>query len=115
VSSVQGHVDAGVVRLLGMVGVQRSPLAPAVPTLRESGYRGVGDDPWYGILAPAATPSAVVETVGAALRAAVRDAEMRRRFTALGYTIFDESAAEFARAIAAEIADTRTPLTRGAR
>ena len=115
VSSFLGHADAGSVRLLAMVGAQRSPFAPAVPTLRESGYRGVGDDPWYGILAPAATPAAIVDTVAAALRATVRDADMRRRFSALGYAMFDESPAEFSRALAAEIADTRESLARGAR
>lgn len=110
VSAVRTQVAAGALRLLALVGPQRSQLAPDVPTLRESGYAGVGDDPWYALAAPAQTPAAVIESLYAAVRATTQDPEMRRRFGALGYEMFDESQADSARALSAELAHARATL-----
>ena len=109
-SLVRTQVAAGALRLLAMVGQQRSQLAPEVPTLRESGYADVGDDPWYALAAPAHTPAAVIDALYAAVRATTRDPEMRRRFGALGYEMFDESQADAARVLAAELAQARAAL-----
>ena len=107
VATMAPALAKGAVRLLAMVGTERSPLAPGVPTFREAGYAAIGDDPWYGLVAPARTPAPVVDALSAMLRHAVRDDEIRRRFAALGYVTFDEPPAAFARALGDEIARVR--------
>ena len=62
----------------------RSPVLPEVPTLDEAGLRGFEATAWFGILAPAGTPRAVIETLGRAVDATARDAEFRARMEVLG-------------------------------
>ena len=62
-------MKAGRLRALGMAGAQRSQVMPEVPTIAESGLPGFEVSAWYGLLAPAATPRAIVDRVnGEALR-----------------------------------------------
>ena len=60
-----GLVRGGKLRALAVSSAQRNPAAPDVPTVAESGYPGFDIDPWWGILAPAGTPRAVVDKVNA--------------------------------------------------
>lgn len=64
------HHRAGKVRVLGVMGSQRNPALPDVPTLKESGIDLVMDG-WYGLYAPAGTPAAVVRTLYQAVEAGV--------------------------------------------
>ena len=98
---------AGSVRILASCGRSRLALLPAVPTFVEAGYRDVVVEPWYGIVAPAATPAAIVGELAAALRAVVTDAGVRQRFAALGYEAIVESAADFTAAMREELAQAR--------
>ena len=107
VATMAPALAQGALRLLAMVAGERSPLAPEVPTLREAGYEGVGNDPWYAVVAPAGTPAPVVDALASMLRETVRDEDLRRRVRALGYAMFDDAPAEFARALADEIARAR--------
>jgi len=109
-SAVAAHEAAGAVRILAVMGAQRSPLAPEVPTLAEAGYAEVGDEPWYALVGPAGLPAPVIETLSAILRATVRDNELRRRFATLGYTLFEDTPDAFTRALAIELAQTRSTL-----
>jgi tripartite-type tricarboxylate transporter receptor subunit TctC len=109
-SAVTAHAAAGAMRILAVVGAQRSPLAPEVPTLGEAGYADVGDDPWYALVGPAGLPAPVIDALTAMLRATVRDNELRRRFAALGYTLFEDTPDAFTRALALELAQTRATL-----
>lgn len=63
------HIKAGKLRAIGFAGPARSPLLPDVPTIAEQGYPGFLSQGWFGVMAPAATPPAVV----AKLRAAVAE------------------------------------------
>lgn len=63
------HIKAGKLRAIGFAGPARSPLLPDVPTIAEQGYPGFLSRGWFGVMAPAATPPAVV----AKLRAAVAE------------------------------------------
>jgi tripartite-type tricarboxylate transporter receptor subunit TctC len=60
-------------------------------------------EPWYGLVAPAGTPSEVVSELAAALRAALTDADLARRFLALGYEVVLDSPDEFAATIREEL------------
>ena len=55
------HIRSGKLVALGLTDRVRSPIAPEIPTLTESGISGVVVTSWYGLLAPAHTPAAVVE------------------------------------------------------
>ena len=59
-SSTLPHIKAGRLRALAVTGAQRSPAAPDVPTIAESGFPGFEATAWYGVLAPAKTPKPVV-------------------------------------------------------
>jgi tripartite-type tricarboxylate transporter receptor subunit TctC len=99
---VETH-KAGRLRVLATSGSARSPALPDVPTFAESGYaiRGVG---WYGLYAPAKTPSEIVTRFSEIVVAAVRAPELRNRLTMLGLEPTGTSPSEFARIQKADIA-----------
>ena len=74
---------AGKARILATTGAKRSPAFPDVPTFREEGYdiEGTG---WYGLFAPAATPSTIVARLSVAAIDAMRAATVRGRLESLG-------------------------------
>jgi tripartite-type tricarboxylate transporter receptor subunit TctC len=55
------HIQSGKLRPLAVTDATRDPQLPQVPTLAEAGVAGISVTSWYGILAPKATPPAVVE------------------------------------------------------
>jgi tripartite-type tricarboxylate transporter receptor subunit TctC len=78
------HVQTGRLRALAVPTAHRSALVPEVPTVAESGVPGFDVVNWYGLLAPKGTPDQVVAQVNAALRTALRDAEVLEKFAAQG-------------------------------
>jgi tripartite-type tricarboxylate transporter receptor subunit TctC len=74
----------GKLRAIATTGARRSAVLPEVPTLDEAGLRGFEATAWFGILAPAGTPRAVIETLGWAVDATARDAGFRARMGVLG-------------------------------
>ena len=77
-------IKDGKLRALATTGAQRSAVLPEVPTLDEAGLQGFEATAWFGILAPAGTPQAIVERLGAAVDATARDADFRARMGVLG-------------------------------
>jgi tripartite-type tricarboxylate transporter receptor subunit TctC len=71
-------------RILAVASAQRSPLAPDIPTIAESGLPGYEAVLWHGLFAPAHTQSPIVERIRGALAAATRDGTIRSRFRTLG-------------------------------
>jgi tripartite-type tricarboxylate transporter receptor subunit TctC len=126
---VAGHVDAtfcdvalalpfaasGAVRLLGACARQRLALAPDVQTFAEAGFPGVVTEAWYGIVAPAGTPAGTIAELVATLHSTLADAEVRRRFTAMGFEGIVETPAEFADAIRAEVEQVHSLAERAIR
>lgn len=84
VGLVAQHVKEGKLRALGVVGKERSPQLPDVPTFAEAGYTAANVVPWYGFLAPAATPRPVIDKIVAGINAAVADAEVKKKLEAMG-------------------------------
>jgi tripartite-type tricarboxylate transporter receptor subunit TctC len=78
------HVKAGRLRALGVTGKRRSSELPEVPTIDEAGVPGYEMNPWYGLLAPAGTPRAIVARLGSEVSKIVRAAEMREKLAAQG-------------------------------
>ncbi len=60
--------EAGRVRILAVASAQRSPLAPDLPTMAEAGWKGIEVLTWHALLAPAGTPSAIVERLQTEIR-----------------------------------------------
>ena len=71
-------------RVIGITAAKRSPLLPQIPTLNESGLPGYGFESWFGLLAPARTPPAVVEKINAAVNKVIAIKEVRERLQQLG-------------------------------
>jgi len=96
------HIRAGSVRALGVGGRERSPLLPDVPTIAEAGVPGYDAANWWGMLAPAGTPAAVIDRLVADLGAILTSDETRKRLAAEGAQAWRMTSAEFGRHIAAE-------------
>lgn len=84
VTTVAGQLKSGRVKVLGVLSKDRSPLAPDLPTLSETGLRGFESSGWFAILAPAATPPAIVQRLNAEITAVLRSSEVRERFASAG-------------------------------
>jgi tripartite-type tricarboxylate transporter receptor subunit TctC len=76
ISALQ-HIHAGTLVALAVTSKERSPVAPDVPTIAESGYPGFDAIAWHGILAPAGTPPAIISKLNAEIVAALKDPETR--------------------------------------
>lgn len=78
------HIKAGKLRALAVTTNKRSPALPDVPTLDESGLKGFNLGTWFGLLAPAGTPPAVVERVGQEVARIVAKPDFRKKLEDLG-------------------------------
>lgn len=67
IPTVFGHLQAGRLRGLGLTGRKRSAVLPNMPTIAEAGVPGYEFSTWYGLLAPAGTPNAVIERLNQAV------------------------------------------------
>lgn len=85
VGTVAPQVRAGKIRALAVVSKVRSPALPDVPTFTESGVQGVDAVGWFGALAPAGTPPAVVAKLAADINAAVQTPALSARLRELGF------------------------------
>ena len=92
---VQPHVRSGKLRVLAVLSSTRSAIFPDVPTIAESGYPGFEASVWYGLVAPAATPKAIVQKLHAEVQKALQTKEVRERMTAVGGEVLPASAEQF--------------------
>jgi tripartite-type tricarboxylate transporter receptor subunit TctC len=81
---IMPHVKAGRLKALAIAMPQRSPLAPDLPTVAETGYPGFTSLSWYGMLAPAGTPAAVVSMLHQQVARALALPDVKERLLALG-------------------------------
>jgi tripartite-type tricarboxylate transporter receptor subunit TctC len=103
-SAVMGNLKAGTLRALAVTGAHRSPSAPDIPTVAESALPGFEAETWWGIVAPAGTPRAILAKLNAAARKALADDDTKRRFADLGMTNGGSSPEELDVYIKSEIA-----------
>ena len=97
-------VKAGRLRALGVGGAQRSSVLPDVPTIAESGLPGFEASAWYGLLAPGATPRAVVERLNTEIVRILRLPDVSQRLRGEAFEIPAETPDQFAAVIRAELA-----------
>lgn len=89
------HVRAGSLRALAISSDKPHPLLPDVPPLRSLGLGDLEVEMWYGVLAPAATPRAVIERINAELKDILAMPEVRTAFQTQGMVPAHSSPAEF--------------------
>lgn len=98
------HVRTGKVRPVAVTTEKRSLAMPDLPTIAESGVKGYEAATWYGLLAPAATPRAVIDRVHGEAVKILAAPESRKRLTDLGFEPVGNTPAQFAAYIKSEIA-----------
>ncbi len=98
------QVKAGRLRALAVASLQRSAVMPEVPTVAASGLPGFEGGAWYGMLAPAATPRAIIERLHGELLRILKTPEVQQRLRGEAYDVIADTPDQFAAAIRAEIA-----------
>jgi len=98
------HLRSGKLRALAITGLERTPLFPDIPSMKELGYPQVNSRNWYALLAPARTPPEIVNRLNEAVRQAVADPGVRDRLVSIGADIFTMAPDEFGRFLKSEIA-----------
>ena len=93
----------GKLRALAITSIKRSPLAPELPTMAESGYPGFEAVPWFGLVAPVGTPKDIVDKLYAETAKTLATPEVRKKFDELGIEPVGNTPAEFAAIIRKEI------------
>jgi tripartite-type tricarboxylate transporter receptor subunit TctC len=84
IPSALPFIKDGRIRAIGVTSAQRNASLPDVPTVAEQGQPGFEATAWFGVLAPAATPAAIVQRLGTEMNAIALDADFTGRLAALG-------------------------------
>lgn len=103
VPTILSYVRDDRVELLAVTGKTRSTLFPATPTMSESGVNDFNITTWWGVLAPANTPKAVVEKLNHAINEAAANEAVRKRLLSEGADTFSGTPAEFQTILASEL------------
>ena len=97
------HQRNNKIRIIGTGGAKRAAVLPDVPTIAESGVPGYEANNWWGVMAPAGTPDAVVRKLNSESNAVMMLPETRKRLAAEGAESLNVTPEQFAKHIAAEI------------
>ncbi len=100
------HVKSGKLRALAVTTAQRAPLAPEIPALSEVGFSGFDASSWFGILAPAGTPKAIIDQLNARAQQALQSNDVREKLANLGAGVVGSGPEQFATFIAGEFERT---------
>jgi tripartite-type tricarboxylate transporter receptor subunit TctC len=98
------HIRGGKVKAMGTTGTARSAVMPDVPTIAEAGVPKYEATIWLGLMAPKATPPAIVNRLNAEVSRIVGQPETARAWTAQGATPMVMSVPEFTRYVQGDIA-----------
>ena len=98
------HVRSGRLRALGIASLKRSTMMPEVPTISEAGVPGFEVISWYGLLAPAGTPSDSVQRLNSEVTRSLHEPDAIERLKSIGAEAVTTSPAEFGAFITREIA-----------
>lgn len=109
-SQVKPFLDGKRVKVLATSGLNRMISAPDIKTIAEQGVPGFNAVVWWGMLAPAGTPKAVVDKINQALRLALADAEVKKSLAVIDGEVRVSSPQEFETMIREEIVRWRRLL-----
>ncbi len=104
ITTMASNVHAGKLKALGTTGKVRSPVLPEVPTVSEAGVPGYEAVIWLGVMAPVATPKAVVERLNAEIRKIVNTPEVKDAWAKQGAAPMSMSTEEFGQYLLEDIA-----------
>ncbi len=114
--ALEQHIKSGRLRALAIADQRRSSVLPEVPTMTEAGFAGVETGTWYGVLAPARTPPAIVAHVQQSIARILQAPALKSRITNQGVDIVASNPGEFGKFIIAEVAKwSRVVKTAGIR
>lgn len=102
--SSMGFIKAGKLKPLAVTTTTRSPALPDVPTLAESGVKGYDAASWFGLLAPAGTPEAIVNKIQQDVAQALQKESIRTQLQAQGAEPSGNTPAQFKQFMAQETA-----------
>jgi tripartite-type tricarboxylate transporter receptor subunit TctC len=103
--TVISQIKDGKLRALGVTSLARSPLLPGVPTLDEQGIKGYEVNTWFGFVAPAGTPDAIVDRLNQTFSRIFAGAEARDKLLPMGFDLAPAtSPAAFSRLVADDLA-----------
>ena len=97
------HVNAGKLRAIAVSTAKRSPAAPAVPTVAESGVRDFDISTWFGVFAPAGTSKDIIGRLNAEISRALTLPDVKERLAREGAETAPNSPEQFGKFIQAEI------------
>ncbi|MCB2002649.1 MAG: tripartite tricarboxylate transporter substrate binding protein, partial [Rhodoferax sp.] len=96
------HIKAGKLIAYGVTSPQRLPMLPDVPTVAEAGLPGYDSTGWFGVVAPAGTPPAIIARLNAEITAALNDETIKTNMRNLGVEPAPGTVASFEAYIKAE-------------
>lgn len=112
--SSYAHVKGGYVAAVAIAAPKRHPAAPEIPTFKELGIDFVAGS-WFGMLAPAGTPDAVIAKINADMQLALQDEEVKAQVVKTGASIGIGSPEAFGQFLSQEATKLQTLVKQGAR
>ncbi len=102
--SVKAFIDAHTLRALAVTSAERTPAAPDVPTVAESGYPGFDVSPWFGIFAPAGVPPERITRINQDINALLESPDIDQKLRAQGAVPYASSPEAFRKLLGDSIA-----------
>ena len=102
-ANLSQYVKSGKLKAYATTGSKRSSFAPELPTIAEAGMPNSAMDNWFGVLAPAGTPSPIVARLNTEINAALGRPEIREKLVGMQYDLRGGTAQEFAAHIRSEV------------
>ena len=84
VSTSLGYLQAGTIRVLGVAGLNRSPVLPDLPTISEAGLPGYDTMVWFGLFAPVGTPKPIIDVLNSKTNAVLASPRVKEALRKLG-------------------------------
>jgi tripartite-type tricarboxylate transporter receptor subunit TctC len=103
-SDAIGQIEGGTVRALGVTTATRTPAAPQIPTIAESGVAGFHAESWNALFAPAGTPQPIVDRLARIATDMAKDPAVQKRMADFGSVAAANTPQEFAKILRDETA-----------
>jgi len=113
INAVITQIQSGKLKALAITSARRSPLLPNVPTLAESGVKNAEVYSWQAVAAPKGLPADVKARIHGAIVETLRDPEVAKKMTDLGFEIVANTPEQFAKFQAQELARWKTVIQAG--
>jgi tripartite-type tricarboxylate transporter receptor subunit TctC len=103
IASARGHIKSGKLKAIAVTSPKRSAAMPEVPTVAESGLPNFDSSVWYGIFAPAGTPSAIITKLNYEIQNVIKSADYQKLMGAEAVDLKPSTPDQFRNFISSEI------------